>query len=153
LAVPRGEDDVSTPPAIPLQRAISGGDDHEVMAWLQTGLAAWYRGDDDSPLACLGLPATRDAIARLIRDTWLREAARHVPGATNDWQRAKAIVKAISRAQRLRSQPTTPLELALKLACESGAPLLLTRRRVHQIISEAEAQENFADGALRLKAS
>jgi hypothetical protein len=122
----------------------SGGADKEAAAWAASGLHAWIRSGGSLPLTrCLGLPTTPGKTQQLLRDAWLREAARHVPGDT-PWQKACALAAEIRHFERLwecwhgeRFPPARarPVEQALFFA-RTHAPLPGTARRLRSILQK-----------------
>lgn len=72
--------------------------------------------------------ATPAADARAVRDGYLREAARLLPGS--NWQRAEAMADLIRRFRA----PADEMRRLLWLA-ERSAPLPSSVRQIHRIIS------------------
>jgi hypothetical protein len=107
----------------------SGGADKEAAAWAASALAAWLRaGGAVSLPRCLGLAGTPRKVQLLLRDQWICEAARHVPGDT-PWQKACALAAEIRHFERLWEcwrngklppQHARPVEQALFFARQHG---------------------------------
>jgi hypothetical protein len=108
----------------------SRGADKEAAAWAAAGLHAWLRSGGAVSLArCLGLAGTPHRVQLLLRDQWIREAARHVPGDTL-WQRACKLAEEIRRFEgqlwpcwrneKLPPARARPVEQALHFARQHG---------------------------------
>jgi hypothetical protein len=79
----------------------SNGRDEAAARWVSDGLSAWLHAGGSLPLTrCLGLPTTPGKTQQLLRDAWIREAARYVEAAT-EWQRACKLAEEIRRFERL----------------------------------------------------
>ncbi len=96
-----------TAPADPTDLALAAAagrfDDPAVRAWVQRSMARWIAGegepnDRDRMRKAFGLPGPV-GLARLRRDYWLHEAARHVDGASA-WGRAVALAGELDRYER-----------------------------------------------------
>ena len=72
--------------------------DPEALAQLAGAIRTWW--SLNLPLdRCLGLPRNAEAARTRIRDYWLCEAARHLPGTLGPWQRAEALREAVRAFQ------------------------------------------------------
>jgi hypothetical protein len=107
-------------------------------------LHAWLRaGGAVSLPRCLGLAGTPRKVQLLLRDQWIREAARYVPGDTL-WQKACALATEIKhfesrlwhswRSERLPPPRATPTQACLLFA-RTHAPLPGTARRLRSILT------------------
>jgi len=130
--------------ALLLQRAMSQGFDSEIEAWVRHALRLWWETRGSIPVnRALGLPSTPARASLLIRDTWLREAGKLIPGETA-WQRANALAHELRHASLTRAKKgRSSLDYCLAQAIESGAPMPDTRERLYQIL-ETDPGEGFA---------
>jgi len=121
--------------ALLLQRAISQGFDSEIEAWLLRALRLWWETQGSVPVhQALGLPSTPARASRFIRDAWLREAGKLVPGDTV-WQRANALAHELRHAGlSCVKEGRSSLKYCLAQAIRSGAPMPDTRERLYQIL-------------------
>jgi len=129
-------------------------------AWLLAGLARWVKHGGALGLSrCLDLPATPIALRRIQRDRLLRKAAQQCNGTT--WTKAGELRKAVLSFhtvhwptwKRLDTTPPTATELQRILfdCCKTGAAIPDTRRRLHSILLDCEANSagNFTNTGIR----
>jgi hypothetical protein len=123
----------------------SGGADKEAAAWAAAGLAAWLRSGGSLPLTrCLGLPTTPRKTQQLLRDAWIREAARYIEERTA-WRRACKLAEEVKhfesrmwphwRGERLPPAHATPAQACLFFA-KTHSQLPATARRLRSIFNE-----------------
>jgi hypothetical protein len=123
----------------------SNGRDEAAAQWVAAGLAAWLRAGGSLPLTRhLGLPTTPGKTQQLLRDAWLREAARYIEART-EWQRACKLAEEIRRFEgqlwpawrgaRLPPARATPTQACLFFA-RTHAPLPGTARRLRSVLQE-----------------